>query len=207
MDHQDPEVSNPDPPNITDWISAICSAIAAAISLITLLTVYVAARQLLTEHKAYEVGLSREALGPWKAKVKTKRLFGLQQIIATPVISASLLLRRNWQPDFKFPTGFQLSEDQDDLSSKSRWTTLISKFVRRLKRNQQDDSGHYVLVDTEMAPARSTWVNFMQALDISPEKDRLYHMNAQSILVNGLVPMRWRGKDLCTIAVSLSHPM
>ncbi|KAL2270704.1 hypothetical protein VTJ83DRAFT_75 [Remersonia thermophila] len=57
--------------------------------------------------------------------------------------------------------------------------------------------------DTEYAPARATWVNFIQALNIRPEDDQFYRMNAQPTLVDGIVPMQWAGKDLCTIATIL----
>lgn len=72
----------PDPASVTDWISAVCSVIAAVIGLVTVVTVYVAARQLLTERREYRTGLSEETLGPWDKKVKTKQLLGMQQHIA-----------------------------------------------------------------------------------------------------------------------------
>ena len=70
----------------TDWASAISSVIAATISIITVTTVYVAARQLLTEHRAYQMGLSQDTLGPWHDKVKKKQLQLISIQVATGVI-------------------------------------------------------------------------------------------------------------------------
>ncbi|KAJ2978134.1 hypothetical protein NUW58_g7589 [Xylaria curta] len=146
--------------SLTDWISAISSTIAAAISIITVITVYVAARQLLTEHRAYQMGLSQNTLGPWHDKVKTKHLLGLQQEICTPTITLPMLLKQDWRPNFVFPSGVQLGR-----------------------------------LDPEKALAKAGWVNFVEALGLRPQDDKFYHMSAQPTLVNGIVPMRWAGKD------------
>jgi len=190
----------PEPIPVTDWVSMVCSAIAALFALVTVVTVYVAARQLLTEHRAYQMGLSQETLGPWHAMVKTKQLLGLQQTIATPNISVPLLVKREWQPELKFPTGFELSDSQSDIyarnvPSPSLWTKLL----QALRLKSRDSGTLYTPIDMEKVPARASWVNFVQALNIQPQDNRFYRMNAQSTLVNGIVPMRWVGKDLCAI--------
>ncbi|KAI0446544.1 hypothetical protein F4803DRAFT_19308 [Xylaria telfairii] len=156
----------------TDWISAITSTIAAAISIITIITVYIAARQLLTEHRAYQMGLSQETLGPWHDKVKTKHLLGLQQEICTPTITLPMLLKQDWRPNFVFPSGTHLATPR----------------------------GH---LDPEKAMAKASWVNFVEALGLQPQDNKLYHMSAQSTLVNGIVPMRWAGKDLVGVCAML----
>lgn len=69
---------------VTDYISAVCSAIAAVIALVTVVTVIVAVQQLLTEHRAFATGLSREALGDWHENVRTKRLLGLVRLLFFP---------------------------------------------------------------------------------------------------------------------------
>ncbi|KAK4145167.1 uncharacterized protein C8A04DRAFT_27171 [Dichotomopilus funicola] len=61
--------------------------------------------------------------------------------------------------------------------------------------------------------ARAGWVNFIQALDLSPDipsdgSMRLYEMQHASELLNGVVPMPWTGKDLvgiCSILGFQSH--
>ncbi|GAW20872.1 hypothetical protein ANO14919_103840 [Xylariales sp. No.14919] len=156
----------------SDWISAVSSVIAAAISIVTLITVYVAAIQLLTEHRAYQMGLSPDTLGIWHDKVKTKRLLGLQQEICTPTVTLPMLLKQEWTPNFAFPLG------------------LLST-----------TSPEYA--DTEKALARASWVNFVEALGLQPRDNKLYHMSAQSTLVNGIVPMRWAGKDLVGVCAML----
>lgn len=70
--------------SVTDYVSAVCSAVAAVIALVTVVTVVVAVRQLLTEHRAYSSGLSQQALGPWQERVRTKRLLGLVCFLITP---------------------------------------------------------------------------------------------------------------------------
>ncbi|KAJ8128846.1 hypothetical protein O1611_g4787 [Lasiodiplodia mahajangana] len=156
----------------TDWISAITSTIAAAISIVTLITVYVAARQLLTEHRAYQLGLSPDTLGPWHDKVKRKRLLGLQQEICTPTITVPMLLKQEWKPNFVFPLGTPSATP----------------------------SGH---PDPERALASASWVNFTEALGLRPDDNNFYYMSAQSTLVNGIVPMRWAGKDLVGVCAML----
>ncbi|KAL2268058.1 hypothetical protein VTJ83DRAFT_2904 [Remersonia thermophila] len=188
--------------SITDWISAICSVIAAGVALITLITVYVAARQVLTEHKAYSTGLSREALGPWHIKVKTKQLLGLQQTIATPLISVPHVVKSNWQPEFVFPTGFSKPQEDpsNDITLQSRWKRILHAIQGKRAGNHR---GSYSPIEMEQAPVRATWVNFFQALNIrpdNPEHNRFYRMREQSTLVNGTIPVTWTGFDLCSVA-------
>ncbi|KAI0895206.1 hypothetical protein F4806DRAFT_503188 [Annulohypoxylon nitens] len=150
------------------WVSAVCSIISVFIGLITLVTVFVAARQLLTEHRIYELGLSTLSLGPWHTKVNRKQLLGMQQQIVTPTLSLPNLLKNEWQPRFIFPIGFHHGAQLDN--------------------------------SLETAPAQATWVNFLQALGISPENDQHYHMTFQPNLVNGIIPMRWAGKTLVALS-------
>ncbi len=160
--------------SVTDWISAVCSTIAAVIALVTVITVYVAARQLLTEHRAYQMGLSEETLGPWHKKVKTKELLGMQQQISTPVITLPTLVKKNWKPNVGCP-----------INAGSRTSAS--------------------LCDQEKATAKASWVNFVEALGLGPEDDGFYHMSTQANLVNGIIPMRWAGKDLVGICTMLGY--
>ncbi|KAJ8115250.1 hypothetical protein ONZ43_g4712 [Nemania bipapillata] len=156
----------------TDLVSTISSIIGAVIGIITLVTVYVAARQLLTEHRAYQMGLSPDTLGSWHDKVKTKRLLGLQQEICTPTITLPMLLKQKWTPNFVFPLGTSPAMTPG-------------------------------LHDPEKALAKASWVNFVEALGLRPDDNKFFHMNAQSTLVNGIVPMRWAGKDLVGVCAML----
>lgn len=61
------------------------------------------------------------------------------------------------------------------------------------------------LCDQEKAPAKASWVNFVEALGLGPEDDGFYHMSTQANLVNGIVPMRWAGKDLVGICTMLGY--
>ncbi|ESU15563.1 hypothetical protein FGSG_09044 [Fusarium graminearum PH-1] len=131
--------------SVTDYVSAVCSAVAAVIALVTVVTVVVAVRQLLTEHRAYSSGLSQQALGPWHERVRTKRLLGL----------------------FSFP-GVAPSASEDST-------------------------------DPEKALAKASWVNFLAAIGVKPNDQKLYQMSAQPNLINGIVPMRWEGKSLVAI--------
>ncbi|KAK0753006.1 hypothetical protein B0T18DRAFT_451429 [Schizothecium vesticola] len=162
----------PDSSSTTDMVSAISSVIAVVFALVTVVTVYVAARQLLSERCEYQMGLSLDALGPWHTKIKTRRLLGLQQQIATPVISVQTLLKQDWNPDLTLPAGFAGLEDGSRI-------------------------------DSERAPAKASWVNFLQALGIQPADESLYRMHDQSVLVNGIILMRWAGKDLVSVGTIL----
>ncbi|KAK0673405.1 hypothetical protein QBC41DRAFT_394130 [Cercophora samala] len=116
---------------VTDYISAVCSAIAAVIALVTVITVIVAVRQLLTEHRAFSSGLSREALGDWHENVRSRRLLGLQQEIHTPTISVPLLLQANWKSEFVFPgvpvsTAGDVKTEPEKGLIKASWVNFIS---------------------------------------------------------------------------------
>ncbi|KAI1150748.1 hypothetical protein F4825DRAFT_477747 [Nemania diffusa] len=78
-------------PNSTDWISAVSSLAAAVIGVMTLLTVYVGAMQILSENRIYRHGLSWMSLGPWQAMVAKRTLFGLQRQISAPRVSIKVL--------------------------------------------------------------------------------------------------------------------
>lgn len=159
----------PEPPSATDWVSAISSVVAVAFAVLAVATVYVAARQLLSERREYQLGLSLGALGPWQTKVKTRRLVGLK--IATPLVSIPVLLKQNWDPELTWPAGFAgLESDASRIGVGSS--------------------------DSEKAPVKASWVNFLQALGIRSTDQSLYRMQEQSGLVNGIIPMRWAGKDL-----------
>jgi len=163
-----------DTASITDGISAVCSAIAGAIGFVTVITVYVAARQLLTEHRTYQMGLSEETLGLWHKRIKTKELLGMQQRISTPVITLPTLVKKQWKPNVGCT----------------------------INAHAQPDA---TFCDQEKAPAKASWVNFVEALGLGPEDDGFYYMSTQANLVNGVIPMRWAGKDLVGICTMLSY--
>lgn len=52
-------------------------------------------------------------------------------------------------------------------------------------------------------PVEASWVNFLEVLTINPAKSDLYTMQAEPELVNGIVPMRWKGSDLVAICSML----
>ncbi|KAE8444452.1 hypothetical protein EG329_000543 [Mollisiaceae sp. DMI_Dod_QoI] len=164
----------------TDLISAICSVIGAVVALITLLTVYVAALQVLSDRRIYRLGLSRQTLGPWKSKVVKRSMFGLQSKITTPTLNLPTLVKERWSPTISFPTGF----------------------------HKRPEGIKWVGSDPEMALAKASWVNFMQSLGLSPKGKQHYEMQIEPGLVNGIVPMRWKGKDLvgiCSMLAFQSH--
>ncbi|PUU83762.1 hypothetical protein B9Z19DRAFT_922272, partial [Tuber borchii] len=54
-------------------------------------------------------------------------------------------------------------------------------------------------VDLE-AGTQASWVNFLEGLGVSPEDDGdFYEIRYESELVNGIVPMHWKGRDLAAI--------
>ncbi|KAI8664370.1 hypothetical protein NCS55_00945400 [Fusarium keratoplasticum] len=117
--------------SVTDYISAICSAIAAVFALATVVTVIVAVRQLLTEHRAYASGLSQQALGPWHDNIRTRRLLGLQQEIKTPTITVPSLLKANWNPQFVFPRAPASlpqhgTTDSEKALAKASWANFLT---------------------------------------------------------------------------------
>ncbi|KAF2968908.1 hypothetical protein GQX73_g4673 [Xylaria multiplex] len=166
-----------DEPNSTDWISASASLAATIIGVMTLLTVYVGAMQILSENRMYRHGLSWRSLGPWQAMVAKRTLFGLQRHISTPRVNIKLLIQKEWDPlRLTFPLGFPRSKDVEKADN---------------------------------VQAKASWVNFMQALNLSPTERRdEYEIQDASELVNGIVPMHWTGKDLvgiCSILGFQSH--
>ncbi|KAI0380710.1 hypothetical protein F5Y04DRAFT_289376 [Hypomontagnella monticulosa] len=164
-----------DTSSAADWISAASSIAATVIGIMTLVTVYIGAMQILSQTRMYRVGLSHISLGPWKSKAAHSALFGLQRRISTPSVSLKFLVKNQWSPKIVFPTGFSrqgCTEKGDNIQ------------------------------------AKASWVNFMQALALTPADDTLYEMQDASELVNGIVPMRWTGQDLagmCSILGFQSH--
>ncbi|RSL58859.1 hypothetical protein CEP54_007558 [Fusarium duplospermum] len=160
--------------NATDWVSAISSLAAAIIGIVTLLTVYIGAMQLLSQNRMYRLGLSWRSLGIWKDTVAKSALFGLQRRISSPTVSLKFLIKKQWKPNLNFPVGFPRDEN-----------TCV------------EEAESLVL-------ANASWVNFMQALGLSPDNGHFYELQDASELVNGIVPMHWTGKDLVCIASMLS---
>ncbi|KAL1614403.1 hypothetical protein SLS56_012106 [Neofusicoccum ribis] len=127
---------------------------------------------LLTEHRAYQLGLSPESLGAWRSKVERKSLLGMQSQMYTPTVSLPMLVKEAWKPHIALPVGSDIPD--------------------------QHPTG-----DPERCLAKASWVNFMKALGLSPATEKLYSMNVQSELINGIIPMRWKGKDLVGICSML----
>ncbi|KAF8252467.1 hypothetical protein K440DRAFT_536560 [Wilcoxina mikolae CBS 423.85] len=156
----------------TDWISAVCSVVAAVVAVVTLLTVYLAAMQILSRRQIYRLGVSTKSLGPWKSKVVRPSLLRMQTQISTPTISLPKLVKKNWEPSVTFPTGFEC----------------------RPKKAVPDPE------DCVPVLAEASWVNFLESLGLEPEKSvAFYEMQSEAELVNGIVPMRWKGRDLVGI--------
>lgn len=155
----------------SDWISATSSIVASIVGLVTLLTVYVAAMQLLSRRQLYRLGVSTKSLGPWKSRVVTPSLLRMQTQISTPTVSLRKLVKNDWQPKITFPVGFN-------------------------NKSTKADSDPEIL-------AEASWVNFLQALGLTPECTEFYQMQSESELVNGIVPMRWKGRDLVGICSML----
>jgi len=155
-----------------DWISAVSSFIAAVVALLTLITVYLASIQILTRRQAYRLGLSKKSLGTWKSAVVSPSSLRMQTQIKTPTLSVPLLVSRNWEPKISFPVGFEagLGGTERDLEA------------------------------CRMVLAQASWVNFLEGLGVRPEDGGvLCKMQYESELVNGIVPMRWKGRDLAAI--------
>lgn len=189
-----------------DWISVTSSVVAAIVGLITLLTVYVAAMQILSRRQLYRLGVSTKSLGPWKPKVVTPSLLRMQTKISTPTISLPRLVAQDWQPNISFPTGFTTNKS----------TKAPANFIHKSARTASGFAGKLakvpsglltgkplkVVSDPELL-AEASWVNFLQALGLTPESTGLYEMQAEAELVNGIVPMRWKGRDLVGICSML----
>jgi len=164
----------------TDWLSAVSGLVAAVIALITLFTVYVAALQLLSQRKAYRHSLSYSALGTWRNKVFKSSLFGLRGSVSTPSVSLAKLIEERWNPAFAFPLGIPSTKPKK----------------RATFRDIEKGKSSQVL-------ARAGWVNFMQGLGLSCKDDKFFEMQYETALLNGCVPMRWRGPDLVGICAML----
>jgi hypothetical protein len=164
----------------TDWVSAVSGLVAAVIALVTLLTVYAAALQLLSQRRAYRHSLSYSALGPWRSKALTSSLFGLRTSVSTPSISLAKLIEQRWNPAFAFPLG-----------------------ISRMKPKKRASSRDVEKAESPLVLARSGWVNFMQGLGLSSKEEKFFEMQFEAALLNGCVPMRWRGPDLVGICAML----
>ncbi|TFB06271.1 hypothetical protein CCMA1212_001487 [Trichoderma ghanense] len=153
-----------------DWISAVSGLASAVVGVITLVTVYIGATQFLSQNRMYRHGLSWRSLGPWQKTVDKSGLFGLQSRIAAPTVSLKSLAKQEWEPSISFPIGFP-----------------------RNRNASVEDGGSYV-------QAKASWVNFMQALGLTPHDDHLYEVQDAPELLNGIVPMHWAGSDLVSIS-------
>jgi len=47
--------------------------------------------------------------------------------------------------------------------------------------------------------AAVSWVNLLQALGLGPKDSQYYQLQTEPELVNGMVPMRWKGRDLAAL--------
>ena len=164
----------------TDWISATSALVATVIAFVTLLTVYGAALQLLSQRRAYRHSLSHTALGPWRRKALSSSLFGLRTSVSTPSVTLAKLIEQKWVPQLKFPLGILKT-----LPKKRSYFRDIEKA----------DEAKYL--------ARSSWVNFLQGLGLSPDEEKFFDMQFESALLAGQVPMRWRGPDLVGLCAML----
>jgi len=201
----------------TDWISAVCSAIAAVVAVITLLTVYVAALQVLQRRQAYRLGISERSLGTWKPVVVTPSLLKMETYIKTPTIALPKILAEKHPLFFTMPTGQQRGTPK---------TRMKSSFAGTFHRVKTGLAATVAAVTSEASEAPdpvqqlavASWVNFLEAIGVGPDDSGIYVMQTQSDLVSGIVPMRWKGKDLvaicsilgfqsCEEKVSHKHPM
>lgn len=174
--------------SVTDWVSALTSLVAAIVSLVTLLTVYLAAMQILSRRQLYRLGISKKSLGPWKKTVVKPSLLKMQTQISTPTVSMPVLLVSGFKPStIVLPGGFPYSPKKTvpDLEAPKPTTTCCSTVL----------PGNIL--------AEASWVNFLQALDLTPDSKGLYEMQSEPELVNGIVPMRWKGRDLVAVCSML----
>ncbi|KAI5920092.1 hypothetical protein F4810DRAFT_448454 [Camillea tinctor] len=115
--------------SVSDWVSAVSSIAAAIVGLMTLVTVYIGAIQVLSQNRMYKLGLSYESLGPWRAKVAQSTLLGFQWRISTPSVSLKSLVQNKWQPNIIFPIGFpreqECTENGDNIMAKASWVNFI----------------------------------------------------------------------------------
>ncbi|KAI5814627.1 hypothetical protein BZA77DRAFT_283384 [Pyronema omphalodes] len=150
-----------------EWLSALCSLIAAIVAVVTLITVYLAGMQILSRRQLYRLGFSYRSLGPWKTKVVKPSFAKMQTHIKTPTVSLARLVAKRWQPKLTFPKGLPIPDSD--------------------------------LEEGQRLMAEASWVNYLEALGLTPQDDKFYDMQYESELVNGIVPMRWKGKDLVGI--------
>ncbi|PWW74553.1 hypothetical protein C7212DRAFT_283057 [Tuber magnatum] len=152
-----------------DWISAVCSLLGAIVALLTLITVCFASDQILTRHR---LGLSKQCLGTWKSVVVLPSALRMQTRIMTPTISVSLLVAKRWQPKISSSAGFGRESKGTNGDLEASGTVLV----------------------------QASWVNFLEGLGMSPENGKdFYRMRYESESVNGIVPVRWKGRDLAAI--------
>ncbi|KAI5797850.1 hypothetical protein DFH27DRAFT_514978 [Peziza echinospora] len=177
-----------------DWTSAISSLVAAIIGVVTLVTVYLAAVQILTQRQIYQLGISPRALGAWRNKVVlSASLFHvrMQTQIQTPKITLPGLVQNGWKPRFTFPLAADPLIEEPGLLSR-----ITPGSAPRPDSESQKTTNGTCLAET-------SWVNFLQALGLGPTATQsskpLVDMQSQPDLVNGIVPMRWKGKDLVAI--------
>ncbi|KAF8462320.1 hypothetical protein BDZ91DRAFT_735041 [Kalaharituber pfeilii] len=177
------------------WIGAVCAVVATVIGVATLLTVYVAATQLYSRHRLLQHGLSKNALGPWKPIVVDDKWHRLRTDIHTPTITVSKLVRDHWEP--KIARCPQLQPIVPNRNAHSKWSFSM--------KGELKEPGESSPLDTEAQLAEASWVNFLCAIGMKPQnnvpvQDRHYALQSETELINGIVPMRWKGRDLVAIA-------
>ena len=143
----------------------------------SILAVVVALLTLILVYLASaRLGFSEKSLGPWKSAVVSSSALGMQTQTRSPTLSVPLLVSSGWQPRISFPVGFEISRKGTSMDL---------------------EAGRLVL-------AKESWVNFLEGLGVCPEDDKVvYKMESESELVNGIVPMRWKGSDLVAICSTL----
>ncbi|KAI5840646.1 hypothetical protein BZA05DRAFT_412545 [Tricharina praecox] len=182
----------------TDWMSAVFSGVAAIAAIITLLTVYHAAISIISRREAYRLGISREALGPWEKAVVRPSLWKMQTQISTPTINLAklgALKPEDWQPRITFPMRFDPKPEKTPS-----WRTRITSPMGAAKDPHCDLEK---AADLGLVLAEASWVNFLEALSIADDNKKCYEMQTQSDMVNGIVPMRWKGRYLAGISSML----
>jgi hypothetical protein len=155
-----------------DLLSTISSVVSAVMSLFAILSVYLAVLQLLSQRQTHRLKVMERAFGPWISKVASSSLLRMRITFSTPRISLPKLVASKWEPNFTFPLGF---------SRKSLKTAY----------DPEADPVRYL--------AEASWVNFLEALGLTPESDSFYEMQPEADLVNGIAPMNWKGKELVAI--------
>ncbi|KAJ1709251.1 hypothetical protein NYO67_8569 [Aspergillus flavus] len=115
--------------SVTDWVSAVSSLVAVLIGVVTLITVYIGATQLLSQNRMYRHGLSWRSLGKWSRVVGNSALLGLEKHISTPSVSLKALVKNNWEPVLTFPVGFPREkngeEKGENIYAKASWVNFM----------------------------------------------------------------------------------